>query len=72
MEQNPVSIVFVVGSMAFLFLGLMQYMAKLSKDGDSKRSTLMDEVETLTRENLQYRAINEKLIETNKKLIEAN
>lgn len=72
MEQNPVSIVFVVGAMALVVLGVMQFLLVVVKKSDNKRNELMDEVETLTRENLQYRALNEKLIETNKKLIEAN
>lgn len=43
MEQNPVSILVVLAGMAFLFLGLMQYIVTMMKSNDTTRNKLIEE-----------------------------
>lgn len=42
MEQNPINIVVALIAMAFVFVGLMQYMSSAAKQNETKRSELFE------------------------------
>lgn len=42
MEQNPINIVVALIAMAFVFVGLMQYMASSGKSNEAKRADLFE------------------------------
>lgn len=61
METNPVSIVVVLAGMAFVFLGLMQYIVGMMKSNDTTRIKLVDQLSELKQRNAELHIKNEEL-----------
>jgi F0F1-type ATP synthase membrane subunit b/b' len=59
-QTNPASIIVAIAGMAFVVLGLMQYMASIMKNADKRRQEIFAELEVVKLKNLELTADRDK------------